>query len=204
MPNSAERDLTSWFIESAKAAGASIDAIRKSPKELNASLQRATSDDETILFAEPDYLSPSLFDLFLRDQRVVRRPTKEQLSSIITGVTDTFCAIANTGSVCVSVSRNLGSPASLLTRKHIAVVDAGTIVPRPRDIFSGENTAPDTLKKSFSFITGPSATADMGPLVIGVHGPGQLHIIVLVEDSVDRQTPTSLSDSSRVLGLERE
>ena len=35
------------------------------------------------------------------------------------------------------------------------------------------------LKRSFTFITGPSATADMGPLVRGVHGPGKLHIIVL-------------------------
>jgi len=30
------------------------------------------------------------------------------------------------------------------------------------------------------FVTGPSATADMGPLVRGVHGPHQLHVIVLV------------------------
>ena len=29
------------------------------------------------------------------------------------------------------------------------------------------------------FVTGPSATADMGPLVRGVHGPHKLHIIVL-------------------------
>ena len=37
------------------------------------------------------------------------------------------------------------------------------------------------LTRSFSFITGSSATADMGPLVRGVHGPGQLHIIILEE-----------------------
>jgi len=29
------------------------------------------------------------------------------------------------------------------------------------------------------FVTGPSATADMGPLVRGVHGPHKLHILVL-------------------------
>ena len=29
------------------------------------------------------------------------------------------------------------------------------------------------------FITGPSATADMGPLVRGVHGPHRLHILLL-------------------------
>ncbi len=179
MPNSVERELTVRFLESAKAAGATVETIQKSPQELNAALQKATSGDESILLAEPDYLSPALFDLFLLNKRVVTKPTKEQLSAITTGVTDAFCAVASTGSVCVSVSRNLGSPMSLLTRRHIAVVDAGTIVPRPRDIFSGESAAPDGLKRSFSFITGPSATADMGPLVVGVHSPGKLHIIVL-------------------------
>ncbi|MGC8595992.1 MAG: LutC/YkgG family protein [Candidatus Kryptoniota bacterium] len=180
MLNSIQSGLTDRFLESAEAVGATVETIQKSPEELNASLQKATSDDKSILLAEPDYLSLALFEIFLRDRRVVTKPTKEQLSSITTGVTDAFCAVASTGSVCVSVSRNLGSPASLLTRKHIAIVDARTIVPRPRDIFSRESTIGGSLMRSFSFITGPSATADMGPLVVGVHGPGRLHIIVLV------------------------
>ena len=56
------------------------------------------------------------------------------------------------------------------------------IVPRVRDLFSREVLEGKGLARSFTFITGPSATADMGPLVRGVHGPGKLHIIVL-EDS---------------------
>jgi L-lactate dehydrogenase complex protein LldG len=35
------------------------------------------------------------------------------------------------------------------------------------------------LTRDFVFITGPSATADMGPLVRGVHGPHRQHVIVV-------------------------
>ncbi|HQT92356.1 MAG TPA: LUD domain-containing protein [Candidatus Kryptobacter bacterium] len=174
-----DNGLVAQFIESAQAVGATVELIHRSPEELNASLVKATAEDEAVFLAQPDYLTSELFDLFLHNEKVTGVPTKETLGSITAGVTDAFCAVASTGSVCVSVSKNLGSPASYLTRKHIAVVDANAIVPRPRDVFSGYNIMEKPFARSFSFITGPSATADMGPLVIGVHGPGKLHIIVL-------------------------
>ncbi len=68
---------------------------------------------------------------------------------------------------------------SALTQIHIVVLDSKTIIPRPHDIFSDDYLNGKGLNRSFSIITGPSATADMGPLVRGVHGPGQLHIIVI-------------------------
>ena len=48
-----------------------------------------------------------------------------------------------------------------------------------RDLFREDVLDGKGLSRSFVFITGPSATADMGPLVRGVHGPHRLHIIVL-------------------------
>jgi L-lactate dehydrogenase complex protein LldG len=41
-------------------------------------------------------------------------------------------------------------------------------------MFDGES-----LKRNLVFITGPSATADMGPLVVGVHGPHRVLILLL-------------------------
>ncbi len=135
--------------------------------------------DVSLTLADPDDLDPDLFSIFKSHKKVITKPDTEQLANVRTGVTDAFCGVASTGSVCVSISKNLSSPVSMLTRKHIAVVDAQTIVPRPRDLFSEEIPGGKGLKRSFSFITGPSATADMGPLVRGVHGPGKLHIIIL-------------------------
>jgi len=69
----------------------------------------------------------------------------------------------------------------LFTRRHIAVLAAASIVARPRDVFDNPRVKKLSADSDFVFITGPSATADMGSLVRGVHGPGSLHIIILDE-----------------------
>ncbi len=166
------------FITSAKEAVATVERIPADAESLNNALI-AASEGEMIVLAQPNDISPDLFSIFKLNKNVVTEPTKEQLSTIKTGVTDAFCAIAATGSVCVSISKNLSVPISMLTRKHIVVVDSKTIIPRPRDVFSEKYLDGKGIKRSFSIITGPSATADMGPLVRGVHGPGKLHIIIL-------------------------
>ena len=177
LQNTIATDLLTGFRDSARSTGATVEMSRRNIQDLTASLLKATADDQRVLFAQPDFISPELFAQFILDGKVISKPTKDELSSVKTGVTDAFAAVASTGSICVSVSGNPTGIVSLLTRKHIAVLDSRTIVPRPRDILESNTT--EILKRSFSFITGPSATADMGPLVVGVHGPGQLHIIVL-------------------------
>lgn len=179
MSDESAKGLVAQFLESAHAAAATAETVGRNAEDLNASLLSATADDTFVLFSQPDDLDPMLFHLFLQNPRVITSPTKEQLSSVEAGVTDAFCGIASTGSVCVSITKSLTSPISMLTRKHIVVVDSDTIVPRPRDVFSDNYVGGRGLRRSFSFITGPSATADMGPLVRGVHGPRKLHIIVL-------------------------
>ncbi len=175
-------DLIEKFISNAEEAAATVKIIRANANSLNDALIAAT-ENELVLFAGPDDLDPELFSIFISNKNVITKPTKEQLSIISTGVTDAFCAVASTGSVCVSITKNLSSPVSMLTQKHIVVIDSRTIIPRPRDIFSENYLEGKGLKRSFSIITGPSATADMGPLVRGVHGPGKLHIIII--DSFD-------------------
>lgn len=105
--------------------------------------------------------------------------SKADLASCNVGVTDAFAGVARTGSVCVTVDHDYAGPISLLTRVHIALVAAETIVERPGDLFQNGCLEGKALHRNFVFITGPSATADMGPLVRGVHGPHQLHILIL-------------------------
>ena len=177
LQNTVSKNLLTQFLESAQSTGATVEISPRNIQDLTALLLKATGDDQRVLFAQPDFIPSELFAQFVQTRKVITKPTQEELSLVTTGVTDAFCAVASTGSVCVSISGNLGSLVSALTRKYISVIDSRTIVPRPRDVF--ESNTVDSLKRSFSFITGPSATADMGPLVKGVHGPGQLHIIVL-------------------------
>lgn len=170
------------FREAAELADATSEVIPSNSISLNEALTQATENEELVLFAEPEDINPELFSEFKANPKVVTEPTKEQLSMVRCGVTDAFGAVAATGSVCVPVSKGLTSPVSMLTRKHIIVLDAKSIVPRPRDVLSEKHLDGKGMTRSYSFITGTSATADMGPLVRGVHGPGELHIIILSDD----------------------
>lgn len=167
------------FIKAVELTTASVELIGNNKEALNNALLKATENDEFVLLAEPNDLDKDLFSLFASNKKVITNPEIEKLAQFQTGVTDAFCGVASSGSVCVSVSKNLSSPISMLTRKHIIVLSADTIVQRPRDVFNKNNLKGKGLSRSFSFITGPSATADMGPLVRGVHGPGKVHIIIL-------------------------
>ena len=171
--------LIQEFTKAAELAVATVEVVLANANSLNKALIRATADEELVLLAEANDIDPELFSEFKLNPKVVREPTVEQLRTIRCGVTDAFGGVVATGSVCVPVTKGLSSPASMLTRTHIVVIDEKTIVSRPRDILSDEYLDGKGLTRSFSFITGSSATADMGPLVRGVHGPGQLHIIIL-------------------------
>lgn len=173
-----QTELVEQFVKTVAETSATVERISRDAEELNAALLREAGD-ETVFLAGPDDLDPRLFAIFRMNRNVITDPTRDQMRTIRVGVTDAFCGIASTGSVCVSINRNLSGPASSLTRKHIAVVDGSTILARPGDVFSEDCVEGKGLQRSFSFITGPSATADMGPLVRGVHGPGKLHVIVL-------------------------
>ncbi len=167
------------FVTSATAAVATAEVIGRTPQSLSNAILRAAGDAGRILFAPPQDLPPELFAEFARDPRVISDPTAEELVNSPAGVTEAFAGVARTGSVCVDVAYQRTGMASLLAPLHIAVVAAETIVPQPRDLFRQDVLNGKGLSRSFVFITGPSATADMGPLVRGVHGPHRLHIIVL-------------------------
>jgi L-lactate dehydrogenase complex protein LldG len=174
-------ELTRRFIDSATAAGASGTSVRRSAEDLAKALKRITAEEDAVLMPEPDFLSPDLFAIFRGEKKIVTNPTGPQITTIDACVTDAFCGIASTGSVCVPITKGLTSAVSVLSRRHVVVIDGDTIVLRPRDVFALEDPLAKRLRRNFSYVTGPSATADMGPLVIGVHGPGKLDIIILEE-----------------------
>lgn len=89
--------------------------------------------------------------------------------------------IAATGSILVQLSDPAERAATALATKHAVFLRSKTIVPTLRDL-----STPLKAKLSgdgstyFSITTGPSRTADIERvLTIGVHGPKELHILLL-------------------------
>lgn len=171
--------LIEQFITIAKQVDTTVDVINKSAPDLEKVLLKTTTDDGDIILAEPDDLDPQLFKSFRKSQRVIKNPDDKQIAGAKYGISDCFAAVARTGSVCVSMTDKMGGSYSLYTSVHIAVVDSDTLVARPRDIFSQSPLREKALTRDFVLVSGSSATADMGPLVRGVHGPGKLHVIIL-------------------------
>ncbi len=172
-------ELIHRFITAAERTDATVQRIQTSPEALKKELQRVTLGFKNIVIAEPDDLAPELFDSFLFSTTVIRHPSETQLVSADIGISDTFAGVARTGSICVSITRGLAGAVSLFPKMHCAVLEAKNIVARPRDVFNPEYLDGKGLQRNFVFITGPSATADMGSLVKGVHGPEKLHIILM-------------------------
>ncbi len=171
--------LLDQFTASARNAVATVEVIDRSPAALRDAILHVAANANRILYAVPHDLPVALFSDFAADPRVVSEPTADEMVHSAAGVTEAFAAVASTGSVCVNVSHERTGMVSLLAPLQIAVVAAETIVPQPRDLFGADVLDGKGLSRDFVFVTGPSATADMGPLVRGVHGPHKLHIIVL-------------------------
>jgi L-lactate dehydrogenase complex protein LldG len=68
---------------------------------------------------------------------------------------------------------------SLLPPVHIAVVPSDRVITGLDELFSLLPN-PAGISSSLVLITGPSRTADIEQILVrGVHGPGELHVVVV-------------------------
>jgi len=173
------KSLVSQFIAAARHFHAAARVIPAAPQPLFEAISDLIKDRRPVVLAEPVDLSRTLFEPLLAAGSIITDPTEDELDAAQVGITEGFAGLARTGSVCVANNRQLAGAVSLFAREHIAVLQAASIVSRPRDLFTVPAVRDKALTRDFVIVTGPSATADMGELVYGVHGPGKLHIIIL-------------------------
>jgi len=172
-------DLVATFESNATEAAASVLRVGTSQGQVRPAVQQAAQGATSIVLGPGEFL-PSRILEELRDMPgVLLQPSDEQLSRAQVGVTGAFAGVASSGSVCIAMGPPLAAASSLLMPLHIVLLPMDRIVARPRDIFDPACLAGEGLRRNLVFITGPSATADMGPLVRGVHGPHRLQILLL-------------------------
>jgi len=143
----------------------------------------------TDVVTEPAIGTPlSLDGVSLEGTPVETEYSPSVLEQAQTGVTPATYAIADYGTITVPTDDEGTELVSLYTPQHVAVLAASQLVPNMEAAYErfgagfAENSETDGAQPQTQvFATGPSATADMGTLVQGVHGPDEVHII-LVED----------------------
>jgi L-lactate dehydrogenase complex protein LldG len=108
-----------------------------------------------------------------------------ELAGCGAGVTAVDYAIAETGTIVLSSDEEHALVVSLLPPVHIAVVGERQVKATMAEAVSWlkvERMGRSQSCRSANFITGPSRTSDVElTLSIGVHGPKELHLIVLAE-----------------------
>ena len=109
-------------------------------------------------------------------------PNQSELFDCDMGITTAQWAIAETGTLVLESERERHRLASLVPPVHVAIVEAGRIRRTMAEALELIKNADVGLSRTVTFITGPSRTSDIElTLAIGVHGPGELHVIVIDE-----------------------
>lgn len=96
----------------------------------------------------------------------------------LVGITGTFCAITETGTLMLLSGPRTPAATSLLPETHVAVVRAGQLVPSMEDAWDRVRSECGRLPRAVNFVSGPSRTADIEQtLTLGAHGPYRVHVI---------------------------
>ncbi len=96
------------------------------------------------------------------------------------GITGSYCAIAETGTLVVLSGAETPTATTLLPDTHIAVVRADRVVAGMEDAFDLIRRERGALPRAINMISGPSRTGDIEQtIVLGAHGPFRVHIVVV-------------------------
>lgn len=96
------------------------------------------------------------------------------------GITSVDWAVAETGSLALCSKSGQGRVVSLLPPVFLAVIEPGQIVPDLFDLFEKLEGVKHDLPSNVALITGPSKTGDIElKLTTGVHGPGDVNVLVI-------------------------
>jgi L-lactate dehydrogenase complex protein LldG len=96
------------------------------------------------------------------------------------GITGSFCAIAETGTLVFTTGAATPTATALLPDTHVAVVRADRVVSGMEEAFALVRTAHGGMPRAMNMMSGPSRTGDIEQtIVLGAHGPFRVHILLL-------------------------
>ncbi len=180
-----------WNVFRTQSRSEAVNYIRRVAQDLEArSILRSTHsalnelDIESAMHGTGISLDVMALDDLRPDEerQVERERLRQQAIAADIGITGVDYAIAETGSCVLLPRKGLSRVISLLPPVHIAVVESGQVLPsldelftlRRQDFLSGD------IGSYLNLISGPSRSADIEyQLVTGVHGPGEVHMVML-------------------------
>jgi len=116
--------------------------------------------------------------------RLLEFPLRPHANEIHTSLTIVDGGVAETGTLVLNSTSEDVRIATMLAETHVAVLPASKIKPDTTALEDELNAMLKADAPSYTaFITGASRTADIERvLAIGVHGPQELHILIMEEN----------------------
>ncbi|WP_248517983.1 LUD domain-containing protein [Salinarchaeum laminariae] len=142
----------------------------------------ADAADELTALVEPPAIGTQLpYSGVSLPENVITELSPSVLESATVGITPAALAIADYGSVVIPDDGSGSEHVSLFADEHVAVVAASDVVASMSEAIGelGEQVR-DGLTSAI-VATGPSATADMGELVMGAHGPKVVEVVLVTD-----------------------
>lgn len=144
------------------------------PEEARATVEQIVAGRESVVSPHPFLARCGLSGIPYTTAEELRNAC----ASAVVGITSAYCLLADTGTIVLRATPEEPRLPSLLPPVHIAVVplerlltnldEMLSMIPRPVDDSS-----------AMVLVTGPSRTGDIEQfLVRGVHGPGEVHVVI--------------------------
>jgi len=175
-----EERLVTVFSEAARAVGAKVESVAGVDAVVDYVKQLATGP-----VMVPDFASAKRLDLVtsLKAAGVALVPNnlRQEAATAAIGVTGANFAFAATGTVVLESTAEDIRLATTLPEHHVVLLDPAKILEDDMAAIPHLRTFHQNSPRNYlAYITGPSRTADIERvLTIGVHGPKQLHILLL-------------------------
>jgi L-lactate dehydrogenase complex protein LldG len=183
-----DADLVAQFAEAARSAGLRVHRVSES--DWIAPIAQILSNcGARVVFLETAAAEAAGFAVDQLTAALERTgiavqtdASDETLFRVDAGITGVECAVAESGTLVCQSGAGRVRGGSLIPPLHVALVKAPQVVPDLYDCLARYGGGAE-LPANVNLITGPSKTADIeGVLVTGVHGPREVHVI-LVEQS---------------------
>lgn len=181
--------------------GTATDRFCEHSREVGVPVTRVSLEEATDVIGElcdpPVVATPLPWNGIEPPEDATTEPTPDHLDRATTGVTPAVGAVADYGSVLLRSDRAGSEPASLFVDRHVAVVHADDVVPDMGTALADHGDAFREEGASVVVATGPSATADMGELVVGAHGPRGVDVVLIdngESGGTDNEGPVEGSD----------
>ncbi|MBX3084793.1 MAG: lactate utilization protein [Anaerolineae bacterium] len=109
-----------------------------------------------------------------------RRAALQTIEPIRVGITGADAGLATTGSLVMITNDDQGRLPSLMPPVHIAILRKERLYANLEAWIAAQGRDALAASNSITVITGPSRTGDIEMMIVlGVHGPGAVHVVIV-------------------------